>query len=105
MQSVMELDGRQYPVIDDARYRLPQDLHQANPSEVVASPLGDHHHRLPGAWCREFSSPEGRLNDGNDLLPVPWVGVFLLIFRTKPQPEGVWPSFLTGLRRDASVSA
>ena len=31
MQRVMELDGRQYPEIDDDGYRLPQDLHQSNP--------------------------------------------------------------------------
>ena len=48
MQIVMELDGRQYPEIDDSGYRLPQDLHQSNPSEVCASPLGDHRHLLPG---------------------------------------------------------
>ena len=65
----MELDGRKYPAIDDDGYRLPQDLHKANPSEACASPLGYHHHRLLGTRSRKFSSPEGRLYDGDDLLP------------------------------------
>ena len=51
MQGIMELDGRQYPAIDDAGYRLPQDLHQANQYEVYASSLEDHHHRLLGTIC------------------------------------------------------
>ena len=74
MQSFMGLDGRQYPTIDDAKCRLPQDLHQANLPEVGASTLGDHHRHLPGARRREFSSPEGRPNDGDNLLPVPSLG-------------------------------
>ena len=37
---IMELDGGQYPEIDDFGYRLPHDLHQDNYSEVGASPLG-----------------------------------------------------------------
>ena len=44
----MELDGRRYPEIDDAVYRLSQELYQANTSEVDASPLGDHNQSLPG---------------------------------------------------------
>ena len=63
----MELNGRQYTEIDDAIYCLPQDLHQANHSEVCSSFLGDHHHCLSGTQRREFSSPEGCLNDGDDL--------------------------------------
>ena len=52
MQSFMDIYGRKYLVIDDVVYCLPQDLQQANPSEVSASPLGYHHHRLPGTRRR-----------------------------------------------------
>ena len=41
MQRFMELDGRKYLAIDDSGYSLPQDLQQANPPEVGASPFGD----------------------------------------------------------------
>ena len=61
MQNVMKLDVRNYPAIDDAGCYLPQDLHQANLPEVCASPIGDHHHRLPGTWRRESPPPEGRM--------------------------------------------
>ena len=87
MQSFMELDGIQYPTIDDAGYCLPQDLHQSNISEVGAYPLGNHHHCLTGTWRREFSSPEVRLYDGDKLLPVPWVRMFLPRRRAKLYPE------------------
>ena len=40
MQIFMEMDRRRYPEIDDARYRLPQYLHQANFPEVGEPPLG-----------------------------------------------------------------
>ena len=83
----MELDGRQYPVIYNARYRLPQDLHQSNPYEVGALPLGDYRHRLPVTQLREISSSEGRIYDGDDLLPVYRVELFLPHCRTKPHPE------------------
>ena len=87
MQSVMALDGRKYPAIYDDVYRLPHDLHQANPYDVGASSLGDHHHRLKGTRRCKLSSPEERLYDDNNLLPVPWVGVFLPRIRAKPHPE------------------
>ena len=57
------------------------------PPEVGAYPIGDPHHQLPSARLRKFSSPEVQLYDGNDLLPVPWVGVLIALFRAKPQPE------------------
>ena len=82
----MELYGRRLPVIDDYGYRLTQDLYQANLPEFVASPLRNHQHCLPGAQRPKFSSPEVRLYYGENLLPVPLVGVFLLLFRAKPQP-------------------
>ena len=91
MQSVMELDGRRYPAIDDYGYHLPQDFHQANTYEVSASPLGDHHHRLLGTQRRNLSSPEGRLYDGEKLLLVPQDGVLLLCHRAKPHPEVLRP--------------
>ena len=83
----MELYVRQYPEIDDAGYSLPQDLLKANISEFSASPLGDHHHRLPVTQRREFYSPEGRWNGGNNLLPFSWVEVFLPRCHAKPHPE------------------
>ena len=73
--------------MNDARYRLPQDLHHANLFEVGAYPLGDNHHHLSGTQRRDFSSPELRLYDGGDLLPVSWVGVFLPRNCMKPHPE------------------
>ena len=91
MYSIMELDGRRYSAIDDSGYPLPQDLHQANTSEVDASPLGDHHHHLSETQHRELSSPEGRLYDGDNLLPVSWVSVFLFRLRAKPHPEVFGP--------------
>ena len=91
VKSVMELDGRRYPDIDDARYCLSKYLHQTNPPEVGAYYLEDHHHHLPGARRREFSSPEGCMYDGYNLFPFPWVGVFFLLHRTKPQPEVFGP--------------
>ena len=105
MQSVMELDGRRYPAIDDSGYHLPQDLHQTNPYEVDAYPLGYHHQLLPGTRRREFSSPECGLYDGDKLLPVPQVRVFLLLLWVNPHPAGVCPSFLTVLWRNVSVAA
>ena len=74
----MELDGRRYPEIDDVGYHFPQDLHQANPSEVGNYPLQDHHQHLSGTWHQEFSSLEGCLYDGNKLLPFNWVKVLFL---------------------------
>ena len=87
----MEMDGRQHLVIDDAIYCLPQDHHQANPSEVGASPLGDHHYRLPGTRRREFSSPSGCLYYYEDLLPVSCGGIFLLYRQEKPHFEVFGP--------------
>ena len=87
----MELDGRRYPAIDDSRYRLPQKLHQANPYEVGASPLWDNHHCLPGTQLSNFSSTEGHLYDGENLIAVTWVGSFLPIRRVKPHPEVFGP--------------
>ena len=87
----MELDGRRYPEIDDAIYRLQQDLYQANPSEVCSSPIGDNHTCLPGTHRREFSSPVGRLYDSNALLSVSQFGVFLLRCRAKPHTEVLSP--------------
>ena len=89
----MERDGRRYLVIDYGGYCHPQDLHQANNFEFGASPLGGNHHRLQGTRLREFSSHEGRLYDGDDLLPVSWVGVFLPRFCRKPHPEGFVPYY------------
>ena len=83
----MELDRRQYMGIDNAGYCLPQDLYQANNFEVGASTLGDNNHHLPITKRRKFFSPEGRLYDGVDLLPVPQVGVFLPHCRFKAHPE------------------
>ena len=91
MQSIVELDERRYPVIDDAGYHYPQDLYQDNLPEVGASPLGDHHHRPPGTKRREFYSPEVRLYYGDDILPVPWVRVFLLLRRVQPHPNVFGP--------------
>ena len=93
MQSVMELDGRRYLEIDDAGYRLSQDLHQDNPPEFGAYPLGYHHYRLPGAHHHEFYYPGFHLYDGDNLLPVPRVEVFLPLFRAKPQPEVFSPNY------------
>ena len=87
----MELDIRRYQAIDDSGYHLLQDLHQANSSEVGASTLGYHHHPLPCSRRRELSPPEVRMNYGDDLLPVSWVGVFLLRCRANPHPEVFGP--------------
>ena len=87
MQSVMELDGRQWLAVDNSGYRLPQDLHQSNTPKLGASSLGDHHHRLLGARRRELSSPEVRLYDGGNLLPVPRFGFFLPLCRAMPHSE------------------
>ena len=87
MQNIIELDGRQYLAIDNSGYCLPQDLRQASPPEVSTYPLGDHNHRLSGAWRREFSSPEGRLYDCNNLLLSLQVGVLLPLRRPMLHPE------------------
>ena len=57
----------------------------------VPPPLGDNHHHLPGTRLRAFSSPEGRLCDGKNLLPVPRVRVFLPLHRAIPHPEVFGP--------------
>ena len=83
----MEPDGRRYPSIDDAGDCLPQELHQDNHSEVGASPLGYHQHRLSVTRNRKFSSHEGCMNYGNNILPVSRVGVALPRCCTKPHPD------------------
>ena len=40
IQGVMEMDGRRYLAIGGSGYDLSHDLHQANPPEVGAFPLG-----------------------------------------------------------------
>ena len=83
----MELDGRQYPEIDYAVYRLPQDLYQSNPYEAGAASLGYYNHHLTVTRRRQFSSHEVCLYYDNDLLPVPWVWEILPCLRTDPHPE------------------
>ena len=87
----MELDGRQYTAIEDSGYCLPQDLHQANTSEVGDSPFGDHNHHLLGTRCCELSSPEGNLYYDNNITPVSRVRVFLLCCHAKPHPKVFCP--------------
>ena len=87
----MKLDGILYPEIENAGYRLPQGLHQSNPSEVGASPLGGHHHLPPDTRRIKLSSPEGCLYNGNELLLVLQFGAFLPRCRAKPYPEVFFP--------------